>query len=139
MSTQVDPGESVLASGGNTARGPWLWPHAAYETTFRRSSDRANARSGFVRRLRTRRFLQLAWPRRWSYVGAFSMAFGRTSSFSLLNVWILLDRPSAITHGRRQPTRLSLSLKASILVSQSRPFRHRGTRRRTHGPSRLSS
>jgi hypothetical protein len=27
----------------------WLWPSAAYKTTFRRSSDRPNARSGLVR------------------------------------------------------------------------------------------
>jgi len=29
----------------------------------------------------------------WSYVGEFSMASGWTSSFSLLNLCILLDRP----------------------------------------------
>jgi len=123
MSTEVAPGESVSALGENTARVPRLWPPAAYETIFRRSSDRANARSGLVRRLRTRRFLRLAWPRPWPYVCEFSMASGWTSSFSLLNLWTLLDRR---INSRRSKQQFWMSVA---------PFRHRGVRRHTHGPS----
>jgi len=70
--------------GENTAQVLLPWRRAAYQVTFRRSSDRTNSRAGWVRRVRTRRFLLRAWPRARSYPCWLSMASGRTSSFSFV-------------------------------------------------------
>ena len=88
-----------------------LWPPAAHETTFRRSSDRANVRSGLARRLWRRRFLRLAWPRHGLMSASFRWLPGgqaRSPCSIFASYWIGHERDT-ITHDRRQPTRLSPS------------------------------